>query len=62
MYGIEELWMMYLASSISESVYLHSRKGKHNIDCSSHVTNKMLSTEYMSQFLEAVKDMLITIE
>ncbi len=54
--------MMYLASSISESVYLHSRKGKHNIDCSSHVTNKMLSTEYMSQFLEAVTDMLITIE
>lgn len=37
-------------------------EGIHNIDFSSHVTNKMLSTEYMSRFLEAATDMLITIK
>lgn len=34
----------------------------HNIDFSPHTTNKMLSVEYMPQFLEAAKDMLITIK
>lgn len=35
--------------------------GVHNIDFSPHITNKMLSYEYMSQFLKAAEDMLITV-
>lgn len=35
--------------------------GIHNIDFSFHTTNKMLSGEYMTQFLNAAKDMLITV-
>ena len=37
-------------------------EGIHNIDFSSHVTNKMLSMEYMSRFLDAATDMLITVK
>ena len=36
-------------------------EGVHNIDFSSHATNKMLSVEYMTQFLNAAKDMMITV-
>lgn len=37
-------------------------EGIHNIDFSLHTTNKMLSAKYMTQFLNAAKDMLITVK
>lgn len=36
--------------------------GINNIDFSSHVTNQMLSADYMSDFLIAAEDMMITID